>query len=153
MKGALASVTGAGEEQFVVPGDELGPVAQFTPGDGTYVRGGAVCAAVLGRKRLRPADATTESAGGKAGVLSVERLTETAELPGPGDVVLARVTRISALVASAEVLVLDDRPLAAPAAAVIRKEHVRESEIDKASRCCARRKRRQGGASGDRGQR
>ena len=111
---------------IVVPGDALGPAGAFASGEGTHVRDGTVYASILGRKSVEPAvDATGRP------FISVSRGVPMAPLPEAGDIVMARITSITHLIAGAEILVVNDVPLAVPAAAVIRKEHVRESEIDK----------------------
>lgn len=117
----------ASDELIVCPGDALGDAAALDGGEGTYVRSGVVYATLLGRRRVDAA-----APGGGRPTVTVERPSGAAAMPEVGDVVLARVTRISHLLAGADILVVNERPLAVPAAAVIRKEHVRDSEIDKA---------------------
>jgi len=54
-----------------------------------------------------------------------------AAVPRVGSVVVARVLRLASTAAGCEVLLCDGRALAAPFSAVVRREHVREGEVDK----------------------
>jgi len=55
----------------------------------------------------------------------------SAAVPHVGATVVARVLRISSAAVSCEVLLCEGRALAAPFQALLRREHVRESEVDK----------------------
>lgn len=119
---------------FVVPGDRLGAAAEHDAGPGTYVRDGAIFASRVGARVETPAPAAGAAGGGGGRpVLSVARPAgDEPVVPAVGSVVLARVTRIAQLSVSCEIVVVDGAPLPEPAAAVIRRENVRETgEIDK----------------------
>ena len=113
--------------QIVIPGDKLGALSAFEAGAGTYARDDSVFASRVGlRREVAPA-----APGGKP-TLSVERPGgETVVVPSVGSIVTARVTRIQQLVASCEIVVVDGATLPEPASAVIRRENVRDGEIDK----------------------
>jgi exosome complex component CSL4 len=132
---------------LVAPGDRLCGAQEYDSGAGTYVRAGAIYASLLGTQRVVPAAASassTDSAGsggggGARGTVVVVRSGDGSEgseaaaaaaAPDVGSLVLARVTRITSLLANCEVLVCDGTPLPVPFSAVIRKEHVREAEMD-----------------------
>jgi exosome complex component CSL4 len=116
------------DDGFVVPGDRLGASADFDAGPGAYARDAHVVASRLGvrtelpsaRPGGRPLLSVAPPGGGAA-----------AAEPAVGSVVTARVTRIQQLVAACEIVVLDGATLPAPASAVIRRENVRDGEIDK----------------------
>ena len=145
----------------VTPGDDLGSTAVFRAGAGTYARGGRVFAAIVGTRCLVSApppgpvlddadvdsanideEADSESGAGPAAastlsplpMLTVSRGPEGAAsefVPRVGALVIARVTRINFAAASCDVLLCEGRPLAAPFSALIRREHVRDVEVDK----------------------
>jgi exosome complex component CSL4 len=113
----------------VVPGDELGAAAAYDAGPGTYVRDGRVYASRLG---LRTESAAAAGGSGSRPALSVARPGgDDAAVPAVGSAVTARVTRITAQAAYAEIVVCDGATLPQPAAALIRREHVRDAEVDK----------------------
>ena len=117
------------EQALVLPGDALGPAADFTGSCGTYERAGVLYASRVGLR-----SSLAGAAMGQRPVLSVFRLGGPgAELVtlSVGCIVTARVGRVTPLMAHAEILLVDGRPLPEPAAAVIRRENVRDSEIDK----------------------
>lgn len=108
----------------VIPGDELGAADAYDAGPGTYVRDGRVYASRLGLR--------TETASAARSTLSVARPGgDDAAVPAVGSAVTARVTRITAQAAYAEIVVCDGATLPEPAAALIRREHVRDAEVDK----------------------
>lgn len=118
----------------VVPGDLLGTAEQFECGPGTYLNNGHITSSLLGVRSIVPASSTDGAAAGKSIVL-VSRghgIQESAgAVPEVGSIVVARVLRITNLQAHCEILICDGRTLQSPFTAVLRKEHVRETEIDK----------------------
>ena len=100
---------------FVLPGDALGPAPLFTAGAGAYVdtSAGVVRASLAGAPRLA------------AQALSVARGDggPSAVVPEVGQLVLARVLRISPLCAHCEVLQCEGTPTSA-FSGVLMREHV-----------------------------
>lgn len=107
---------------FVLPGDALGPAPQFSAGAGAYVDAdsGQVRASLAGSPRVDPA-----RGGGGGGALSVSRggASSSAVVPEVGQLVLARVLRISPLCAHCEVLLCEGKPTSAFSGVLLR-EHV-----------------------------
>lgn len=116
------------DDGFVVPGDRLGAAAAHEAGPGAYARGADVFASRVGVRTEQPPAA----AGGRP-LLAVlpPGGGGAVAVPAVGSVVTARVTRIQQLVVACEIVVLDGATLPAPASAVIRRENVRDGEIDK----------------------
>lgn len=117
------------QQQFAVPGDLLASAMDFDAGPGTYVHEGSVRASLAGVVSVLPAPQSP----GKKGTLAVARegVTVSMAVPSVGALVTCRVTRITHLLANVDILLLDGIPVAEPFHGVIRKENVRESEIDK----------------------
>jgi exosome complex component CSL4 len=130
---------------IVLPGDDLGDNARYDAGDGTYTHEGRIRASVVGYRSVLPllsgmdgsAGATAAAAQGasvspKQGIVVVLReRAGAAVVPAAGHAVVARITRITHLQAHADILCVDGRALPQPFSGVIRREHVRESEVDK----------------------
>lgn len=112
---------------IVVPGDLLGPAADFEAGAGTYERDGKIFASRVG---IKAQTVTTEN--GQKPTLSVTR-PGGAEIviPEVGSLVTARIIRITQQAAYAEILVVNGQTLPDPASALVRRENVRDAEIDK----------------------
>ena len=119
----------AAQPKFVVPGDLLSSDAEFDSGSGTYVNGTGIHASLVGMVSIIP----LSRVGGKKGTIVVtrEECSFSIAVPYVDALVTCRITRITYLQANADILLLDGRPVAEPFHAVIRKENVRESEIDK----------------------
>jgi exosome complex component CSL4 len=123
---------------LVAPGDDLGDAAAFAPGPGAYVAGGRVIAALAGVRTESASLSAEEGAAAGEGaaalpLVGVDRGGEgAAVVPEPGDLVLARVTRITATAATCEILVVNGArlPSGSTFAAVLRREHVASGEID-----------------------
>lgn len=114
--------------RVVVPGDVVGSRAEFDAGAGTYERDGHIRASVVGVRTLLP-----PGAGGKPSTVAVVRGGGAAQ-PATIDVgsaVLCKVLRITPLAAYVDILLADGAPLAQPFSGLIRKENVREQEVDK----------------------
>lgn len=116
------------QQQTVLPGDILGAASEFDSGAGTYTRGEHVRAAVLGQRSLLPI-----SLSGKTATLAVIRTgaSMSAQTIEAGSVVLCKVLRITQLAAYVDIIVCDGLPLPHPLSGVIRKESVRDLEVDK----------------------
>lgn len=114
--------------QFVIPGDTLGSCTEYDSGAGTCERNGLILATLVGTKTVLPV-----SISGKPATLAVVPATGSASAPtiDIGSTVLCKVVRITQLVCYVEMLVCDGRVLPQPVSAVIRKENIRETEVDK----------------------
>jgi exosome complex component CSL4 len=110
---------------LVLPGDVLGRTSDgYLSGSGTYVSPDTYIRASL------CGQAVTD--GGKCvSVVQASRSPSSASalVPEVGQLVLARVLRISPLLAQCELLLCEGRPTA-PYSGVLRREHVRDGEVD-----------------------
>ena len=70
--------------QFVVPGERLGVIEEFTPDNGTYVKDGIIYSKVIGRALL---DLSNKR-------VSVHPLAHEARVPKVGNVVLGQVSNV-----------------------------------------------------------
>ncbi|KAI9678638.1 MAG: exosome 3'-_5 exonuclease subunit ski4 (Csl4) [Caeruleum heppii] len=119
---------------IAIPGRLLGPVSQYVPGPGTYVRDGGVCASVSGIVTAQSPEEDSQRAGLNSAAsrktlptLSVSRAIAAADeeeeeengernvglgthtvLPEVDAVVLARVTRITTKQANVAILVVGE---------------------------------------------
>ena len=70
--------------QFVVPGDRLGVIEEFTPGQGTYVEQGRIYAKVTGRTLLDLQNKT----------VSIYPLVHGARVPKVGSIITGQVSKL-----------------------------------------------------------
>lgn len=117
-------------QQIVVPGDLLATEIDFDAGPGTYAISGSIRASLGGFVTINP----PSNGSLKRGMLVVAREGSSILVPDVDALVTCRITRITHLQASAEILLLNGLPVSEPFHAVIRRENVRESEIDKVRR-------------------
>ena len=106
----------------VCPGDRLGSTDTHLSGVGTYVKGTSIIASLLGTVATKKVEDKTE--------ISVFREGE-ARVPGVGDEVTVSITRVTGQVANCVIECLGPHALSHGYAGLIRKEQVRETEIDK----------------------
>ena len=84
---------------IVLPGDYLGIIEEFLPGEGIIEENGELYAARAGRVRINPEKIE----------ISVEPLTDTPPLPQVGDVVIARVIEVKPQAAIVQLLKIEGR--------------------------------------------
>ncbi|KAF2438602.1 hypothetical protein P171DRAFT_371936 [Karstenula rhodostoma CBS 690.94] len=129
---------------LALPGTLLGPASKYAPGPGTHIHDASIYASIVGTVASSPSPNTTTT---KLPLLSISRPgdagpTDSANiLPEVDSQVLARVTRLGARFASAEILVIapanatsisaDAAVCSTPFTAQIRREDIRATEKDK----------------------
>ena len=86
---------------FVVPGDRLGVIEEFTSGPGTYIKGGTIHSKITGRTLL---DMLNKQ-------VSVYPLVQTATVPKVGDLVTGIVTDVKSKNAILTILQVGDKKL------------------------------------------
>ncbi len=86
---------------FVVPGDRLGVIEEFTPGPGTYVEHGTIHSKITGRTLL---DMLNKK-------VSVYPLVQTASVPQIGSIVSGQVLDVKSKKAILRILQVGKRPL------------------------------------------
>lgn len=114
----------------VVPGEEICAVTDgLVAGEGSYIDNGSVFASIVGKVKL------VDAAEGSSKRVSVERSkskTQPNVVPAVGDVVTCRILRVNPRLAQAEILCVGPKPVQGVSfRAVVRKENVRQSEVDK----------------------
>lgn len=110
----------------VFPGDALGPATSFSPGNGTYIRNGMVVSSLAG---VVVEDNLVSPARPELHVVVKTKASDY--VVRVGDTVLCKVTRVNYNQAFVDILVVGDLPLPFPVKAVVRREDIREKEIDK----------------------
>ncbi|KAL5768090.1 hypothetical protein ACOSP7_014669 [Xanthoceras sorbifolium] len=118
------------QEEMVTPGDVLGKATEVKAGNGAYVakHNGLVYASLTGLLRTLspPPDSpdqrpTVEVTGHKA----------HGAVPESGSVVIARVTKVMARMASADIMCIGPKSVKEKFTGIIRQQDVRATEIDK----------------------
>ena len=106
------------EEKIVMPGDKLGIIEQYLPGDGTYDDNGDIKSSVLGNVKINQ----------KMKVISVEGTAKPALLK-VGDMVYGQITDIKPQRANVKIDCMKDngRPLALPYMGAI---HISQAKKD-----------------------
>lgn len=112
----------------VAPGDVLGESKQFVPGMGVYDAKGQLRASVFGETYVEEKTAAMKKS--RMNVINPNATSIRGSVLLVGDTVMGRITRTNYNQAFIDVLCVGD--LEVPAIkAVIRREDIRESEIDK----------------------
>ncbi|KAK7181339.1 exosome component 1 [Paraphaeosphaeria sporulosa] len=128
---------------LALPGTLLGPATRYAPGPGTHVHDSSIYASIAGTVASSPSPNPTIT---KLPLLSISRPGDASPssanvLPEVDAQVLARITRLGARFASAEILVIapsnatsisaDAAVCSTPFTAQIRREDIRATEKDK----------------------
>ncbi|XP_031283979.1 exosome complex component CSL4-like [Pistacia vera] len=109
-----------GQEEMVTPGEVEVKPTEVKARKGTYVakHNGIIYASLTGLPRTRP---TAEVTGHKA----------HGAVPAPGSVVIARITKVMARMASAYIMCVGSKSVREKFTGTIRQQDVRATEIDK----------------------
>ncbi|WP_295610088.1 exosome complex RNA-binding protein Csl4 [uncultured Methanobrevibacter sp.] len=112
------------EEKIVMPGDKLGIIEQYLPGDGTYDDNGDIKSSVLGNVKINQ----------KMKVISVEGTAKPALLK-IGDIVYGQITDIKPQRANVKIDCIKDnaRPLALPYMGAIHISQAKKDYLEKLS--------------------
>ncbi|TYZ67560.1 hypothetical protein PybrP1_012458 [[Pythium] brassicae (nom. inval.)] len=108
-----------------VPGQRLAPLAQHRAGSGTYARDGAIFASVLGTWTISPPGNEVSVARGGGRPLA------SAQVLRLGDVVVCRVTKVTARQVLVDIAAVRGIALPEPFPGTIRLEDVRSHDVDK----------------------
>lgn len=118
------------EAQVVTPGELLGRATELKVGKGAYVapHNKTIYASLTGLRRILPP--LTGSADQRP---TVEVIGHKAHgpVPEPGSVVIARVTKVMARTASADIMCVGPKSVREKFTGIIRQQDVRATEIDK----------------------
>ncbi|WP_297535880.1 exosome complex RNA-binding protein Csl4 [Thermococcus sp.] len=109
---------------LVLPGDYLGVIEEFMPGEGVREENGELYATRAGRVRINPEKME----------ISVEPVTDTPPLPQVGDIVLARVIEVKPQAVIVQLLQIEgrenDREIATSKLAGIHISQVKEGFVE-----------------------
>jgi exosome complex component CSL4 len=96
-------------ERFVVPGERLGVIEEFDPGDGTYSEDGTIYSLVSGQVHL---DLRNKR-------ISIHPLGKAPLVPMEGDIIIGQITTVQDKMANVRILEIDAKPSQANFTAVI----------------------------------
>mmetsp|Transcript_10299 Transcript_10299/g.12859 ORF Transcript_10299/g.12859 Transcript_10299/m.12859 type:complete len:214 (+) Transcript_10299:90-731(+) len=136
----------SGDLQIVVPGDVVGSTSELQCGQGCFVRGTSIHASVVGKVLVEKSEdkkVTDNNEGGnqpavlvdshkpRISILRPQSLVQEV-VPKVGDTVTCKVTKVSPRMANVDILCVGPKAVRGNGfRALIRKENVRISEVDK----------------------
>ncbi|KAF3452380.1 hypothetical protein FNV43_RR02813 [Rhamnella rubrinervis] len=118
------------EEEVVTPGDLLGKASEFKAGRGTYVspHNHSLYASLTGfRRTLSPPPDSPD----QRRIVEVTGHKAHGAVPEPGAIVIARVTKVMARMASTDIMCVGPKAVREKFSGIIRQQDVRATEIDK----------------------
>ncbi|KAG9446809.1 hypothetical protein H6P81_012937 [Aristolochia fimbriata] len=126
----MGAMETGGVEAFVTPGEILGKGSSLRAGRGTYVasHNQTVYASLSGRRSIIPASA---DAPDQRPTVQVIGHKAHGPVPEPGSIVIARVTKVMAKSASADIFCVGPKSVSEKFTGIIRQQDVRATEIDK----------------------
>ncbi|KAA8538959.1 hypothetical protein F0562_025651 [Nyssa sinensis] len=119
-----------GEKDFVTPGEVLGKASNLKAGKGTYAapHNNTVYASLTGRRSIIP---PSPDSGDERPTVEVTGHKAHGAVPEPGSIVIARVTKVMARMASADIMCVGPKSVRENFSGIIRQQDVRATEIDK----------------------
>ncbi|KAI3921270.1 hypothetical protein MKX01_001407 [Papaver californicum] len=114
---------------MVTPGEVLGYSSTLIPGTGAYLHNKTIYASLTGRRVIIPP--SSDSPDQKRSVVEVTGHKAHGAVPEPGSIVIARVTKVMAKMASADIMCVGTKSVKEKFSGVIRQQDVRATEIDK----------------------
>lgn len=105
---------------FVVPGERLGVIEEFTPDPETYVKEGIIYSKTIGRALL---DLSNKR-------VSVHPLVHRARVPKIGSIVVGQVSNVQSENTSARIFKIDDEPLSGSFTGVLHISDVQLSYVE-----------------------
>ncbi|XP_026422999.1 exosome complex component CSL4-like isoform X2 [Papaver somniferum] len=121
------------EEVMVTPGEVLGYSSTLIPGKGAYLHNKTIYASLTGRRVIIPPSSDSPD---QRSIVEVTGHKAHGAVPEPGSIVIARVTKVMAKMASADIMCVGTKSVKEKFSGVIRKyvdrqQDVRATEIDK----------------------
>lgn len=113
------------ENIVVIPGERLGSIEQYSPGNGTYIRHGYVYASLAGFKQSQNQENEEKP------IIHIIREEEKYVVPEVGSVVTCKVMSTNPRFCKVAILGVETTSLKEPFKGTIRKEDVRATEKDK----------------------
>ncbi|KAI4311026.1 hypothetical protein MLD38_035963 [Melastoma candidum] len=120
----------AADEELVTPGEVLGKSTEVKPGSGSHLdpHNNLVYASLTGRVRtVRPPAYSPD----QRPTVEVIGLKAHGAVPDPGSIVIARVTKVMARMASVDIMCVGTKSVREKFTGTIRQQDVRATEIDK----------------------
>ncbi|GAB2218522.1 hypothetical protein Droror1_Dr00001749 [Drosera rotundifolia] len=118
------------ESAMVTPGEILGKSSELRPGRGAYAVAGGndIYASLTGRRSILtpPPDSPDQRP-----IVEVTGHKAHGVVPEPGSTVIARVKRVMAKMASADIMCVGEKSVREKFSGIIRQQDVRATEIDK----------------------
>ncbi|XP_026433641.1 exosome complex component CSL4-like isoform X4 [Papaver somniferum] len=115
------------EEVMVTPGEVLGYSSTLIPGKGAYLHNKTIHASLTGRRVIIPPSDSPH----QRSIVEVTGHKGHGAVPEPGSIVIARVTKVMAKMASADIMCVGTKSVKEKFSGVIRQQDVRATEIDK----------------------
>ena len=112
--------------QFVLPGERLGVIEEFTPDTGTYVKDGIIHAGVVGQALVDIANKR----------VSVHPLIHGARVPKVGNIVMGQVSNAQTENATVRIFKIDDKPLSGFFSGVLHVSDVQLSYVESMYSVC-----------------
>ena len=112
--------------QFVLPGERLGVIEEFTPNSGTYVKDGIIHSGVVGRVLV---DLSNKR-------VSVHPLVLGATVPKVGNIVLGQVSNVQTDNAGVRIFKIDDKALSGFFSGVVHVSDVQLSYVESMFSVC-----------------
>ncbi|GAB2277230.1 hypothetical protein Dimus_011937 [Dionaea muscipula] len=118
------------EERMVTPGEILGKASEMRPGRGAYAvaETGDVYASLTGRLSWLPPRPDSPD---QRPIVEITGHKAHGVVPEPGSIVIARVKKVMAKMASADIMCVDEKSVREKFTGIIRQQDVRATEIDK----------------------
>ncbi|KAM0945017.1 putative nucleic acid-binding, exosome complex component CSL4 [Dioscorea sansibarensis] len=121
---------GKGEADLVTPGEKLGDATVLLPGKGAYLspNGRTIHASLTGLRVLTPPPPDSSD---QRSTVDVVGHRSHGPVPEPGSIVVVRVTKVMARMASADIMCVGSKAVKEKFTGIIRQQDVRATEIDK----------------------
>ncbi|GAB4835457.1 hypothetical protein Ancab_000365 [Ancistrocladus abbreviatus] len=118
------------ETEMVTPGEVLGKTMELRAGKGTYAspETNFVYASLTGRRSILPPASDSPD---QRPIVEITGHKPHGAVPEPGCIVLARVKKVMAKMASADIMCVDKKSVREKFTGIIRQQDVRATEIDK----------------------
>ncbi|CAL5321969.1 unnamed protein product [Camellia sinensis] len=118
------------ERELVTPGDVLGKATDLKAGKGAYVasHNNTVYASLTGRRSVLPPPPDSSD---QRPIVEVTGHKAHGAVPEPGSIIIARVTKVMARMASTDIMCVGPKSVREKFTGTIRQQDVRATEIDK----------------------
>ncbi|EFJ18348.1 hypothetical protein SELMODRAFT_178307 [Selaginella moellendorffii] len=116
------------EDDLRTPGELLGLASEFNAGRGSYCHDGKIYASLVGIRHLIEAKQGSDDL---RPTIEIRREKERDAVPEAGSTVTAKITKVQARMASADIVCVGPRAVKEKFTGIVRQQDVRLTEIDK----------------------